>query len=775
MLPPYRVVVIDESHNLRNRETKSWQAIRDYLEKASSKVVLLSATPYNKSYLDLANQLRLFVAPDMDLGLRPDRLLRELGGPEFERRYQCPPSTLAAFEKSPHAEDWRSLMGRYLVRRTRTFIQQHYAETDAATGRRYLRFEDGTQSFFPARVPRTVGFPIDEAKPADPYARLYSPAVVDAVNGLRLPRYGLGNYLAQSAVANATPAEARVVADLSRAGKRLMGFCRTNLFKRLESSGSSFLDSLERHLVRNFVFVHALEEGLPLPIGSQDSAGLDTRFTDEDADPSLYDQETGEPVPIGAAVEVAEPALRVRARDVYAVYQEAEAARFKWLRADLFLPALRDELLVDCRTLQEILDTNSPWRPAADAKLAALHDLIRKRHGKEKILVFSQFADTVGYLADELGRLGVEHLAAATGSSDNPTALAWRFSPRSNEKAIGPNEELRVLLATDVLSEGQNLQDAHVVVNYDLPWAIIRLIQRVGRVDRIGQRAEEILCYSFLPADGVERIIRLRSRVRQRLRENAEVVGTDEAFFDDDRDDRVLFDLYNEKAGVLDGDDDAEVDVASHAYQIWKNGLDADPAIEARVTALPDVVYATKAHAPGVDRPEGVLVYARTQTGNDALAWVDCQGQLVSHSQLAVLDAAACPPDEPALARRADHHDLVRRGVEAIVADERSTGGQLGRPTGARFRAYERLKRHARQVAGTLYDLPELHRALDEIYRFPLTTSAVESLNRLLRTGVSDTDLARHVLALRDDGRLCLVNADEAAAEPRILCTLGLR
>jgi superfamily II DNA/RNA helicase len=93
---------------------------------------------------------------------------------------------------------------------------------------------------------------------------------------------------------------------------------------------------------------------------------------------------------------------------------------------------------------------------------------------------------------------------------------------------------VRVLICTDVLSEGQNLQDSNVVVNFDLPWAIIRLIQRAGRVDRIGQRAEEIHCYSFLPADGVEQLIQLRERIRQRLQENAEVVGTDEAFFEDD-------------------------------------------------------------------------------------------------------------------------------------------------------------------------------------------------------------------------------------------------
>ena len=123
-------------------------------------------------------------------------------------------------------------------------------------------------------------------------------------------------------------------------------------------------------------------------------------------------------------------------------------------------------------------------------------------------------------------------MAGVTGNSADPTELAWRFSPDSNQRQgqDKPERELRVLVATDVLSEGQNLQDSHVVVNYDLPWAIIRLIQRAGRVDRIGQKAEEILCHSFLPAEGVERIIDLRRRVRERLRENAEVVGADEAF-----------------------------------------------------------------------------------------------------------------------------------------------------------------------------------------------------------------------------------------------------
>ena len=129
----YRLVLIDESHNLRNREGKRYRVIRDYINRNESKVILLSATPYNKTYLDLASQLRLFIAEDADIGIRPETLLREIGETEFIRRYQCAVRTLAAFEKSEYADDWRELMRLYLVRRTRSFIQDNYAETDPET------------------------------------------------------------------------------------------------------------------------------------------------------------------------------------------------------------------------------------------------------------------------------------------------------------------------------------------------------------------------------------------------------------------------------------------------------------------------------------------------------------------------------------------------------------------------------------------------------------------------------------------------------------------
>ncbi|MFZ5447551.1 MAG: hypothetical protein ACOZFS_02795 [Thermodesulfobacteriota bacterium] len=168
-------------------------------------------------------------------------------------------------------------MRLYMVRRTRTFIQENYAATDPENGRKYLTFEDGRRSYFPDRIPKTIKFNIDESDQTDQYALLYSPAVVNTVNSLNLPRYGLGNHLTSQPHDPPTEKEQKVIRGLSRAGKRLMGFCRTNLFKRLESGGPAFLQSVERHILRNLIALHAIDQGLPLPIGTQEAEYLDAR------------------------------------------------------------------------------------------------------------------------------------------------------------------------------------------------------------------------------------------------------------------------------------------------------------------------------------------------------------------------------------------------------------------------------------------------------------------------------------------------------------------
>ncbi len=777
----YRLVLIDESHNLRNREGKRFRAIQEYIKENDSRVILLSATPYNKSYLDLSSQLRLFLEEERDIGIRPEQLLRDIGETEFIRRHQCSTRSLAAFEKSYYADDWRDLMRLYLVRRTRSFIKDNYAKTDQGNGRKYITYEDGGKAYFPERTPRTVKFSIDDKSPDDQYARLYAEEVVDTINSLNLPRYGLGNYIASTPRNPPNQTEAKQLADLGRAGKRLMGFCRTNLFKRLESSGSAFLQSVERHILRNYIFLHAIENNLPLPLGTQDAAMLDTRITDQDSDQmvgTLFDDDddNGDSINNHTCLRT-EAEFKARAAEVYEEYDKQYGSRFKWLRPGLFVKSLGKDMEKDATALMGILHEAGEWDPKKDEKLSSLFRLLTHTHQGEKVIIFTQFADTVRYLEAQLTDSGIQASAGVTGDSADPTALAWRFSPESNNKRsrVSPEQELRVLVATDILSEGQNLQDCAIVVNYDLPWAIIRLIQRAGRVDRIGQKADKILCYSFLPADGVEKIIRLRQRVRQRLTENAEVVGADEAFFEDDMDEKTAIDLYHEKAGILD-DDDQDVDLASRAFEIWKQATEDNPELRKKVEGLPDVIYSTRPHMPSEEEPEGVLCYMRTAEGNDALAYMNKHGDSITESQYEILKIAECGPDTPAIPRHKKHHSLVQEAVRHVAKEEKRVGGQLGRPSGARFRTYTRLDKYIRDLKGTLFEqhANDIQKAIDLIYRFPLRQTAIDMLNRQLRAGVDDDRLAELVLLLKEEGKLCLIEEEVNLQEPRIICSMGM-
>src|SRR5262249_11959233 len=156
------------------------------------------------------------------------------------------------------------------------------------------------------------------------YARLFADDVVRAINQLTLPRYGLGNYQRPTPHKPPTQDEGRVLGDLSRAGSRLKGFCRTNLFKRLEGSGHAFTLSLERHVLRNFTYLHAIENDLPLPIGTQDMGLLDTWANDEDSEwwaPASDDDDNGNGDPtrvIGGVKTEAE--YKKRAGEIYKAY-----------------------------------------------------------------------------------------------------------------------------------------------------------------------------------------------------------------------------------------------------------------------------------------------------------------------------------------------------------------------------------------------------------------------------------------------------------------------
>ena len=761
----YRLVIIDESHNLRNREGKRYRAIHEYLQLNDSKVILLTATPYNKSYSDLANQLRLFIAEDQNLGISPERFIESIGGRvQFLAQYQTNENTIAAFERSPFSDDWNEIMRLFLVRRTRSFIKNNYAKIDAQSKKAYLVFPDGTRQYFPERKPKRVDFSFKKKDDNDQYAKLYSQEVIDIINKMYFPRYGLGQeiYIEQKPLEIPNKTEITIIENLGRAGTQLKGFTRTNLFKRLESSGYSFLLSVSRQLLRNHLFLYAIENNKPLPVGKQETATInDFMFFDTD------DEE------ISTHILFSEKEYQQNAENFYFSLMQKHNKQYDWIRSIFFKSALKEDLQNDNTQLLKIILLNKKWKAENDRKLSALEKLCNKIHPTEKVLIFTQYSDTATYIYENL-KGTIDSFECVTGESKDPSAVAYKFSPKSNDRkdSISENDEIRVLISTDVLSEGQNLQDAHIVVNYDLPWAIIRLIQRAGRIDRIGQKAEKILCYSFLPEDGVEDIINLRGRLQRRIRENAETIGSDEVFFEGDP--VNIRDLYNEKAGILDDEEDNEVDLASYAFQIWKNATDFDPKLKKIIPDLANVIYSTKAVNDEVEK-DGVIVYTKTALENDILTWINEENSIITQSQFKILRAVQCKPDEPALSKNEKHHEMVTYAVKHIKKNEDKIGGQLGKKNGARYRTYMRLTRYIEDYKETLFITEDLKRSIEAIYQYPLREYARETLNRQLKMGISDSELASLIVSLRDEDKLSIKDStDVKYKEPKIICSMGI-
>ena len=377
-----RLLILDESHNLRNRETLAWTDLRDFIVEQDARVLLLSATPYNKHYADLSNQLRLVLDEKADLGVRPEALFRMMTEEQFFTRFQASPRSLLAFEHSESPDDWRDLLKQFMVRRTRGYIIKNYAGYDEDRQRYYLTLSTGVRSYFPRRIPKTVKFPI---MPGDQYSKLFNTQVVDTINRLRLPRYGLGGYVDEGRWSVAPREEREMLDNLSQAGQRLIGYCRTNLFKRLESSGYCFLLSLERHALRNLVYIYALENGLDLPIGTQDSSLLDTSVSDIDVDSSaqLFEADVTEE-PEDETEELTDPVLssladlQSRAATVYHTYMQTRKngrKQFKWIPSKYFTKHLREDLLADAQELLGIVCNVGAWDSANDEKLDTLYQL----------------------------------------------------------------------------------------------------------------------------------------------------------------------------------------------------------------------------------------------------------------------------------------------------------------------------------------------------------------------------------------------------------------
>lgn len=775
----YRLIIIDESHNLRNGAKGSrYRNIKQLIDRQDSNVLLLTATPYNKDFSDLANQLRLFIDEDQDLGMRPEAYIKELKGERqfMQKHNETFIRSIAAFDKSSHVEDWNELMKLFLVRRTRTFIKENYAKIDPENGRRYLEFPDKSRSYFPDRLPKALKF---ETTPADQYSRLYSDKMIDMMGSLSLPRYGLTAFLKEDAAKEASVTEKGIIENLSRAGKQQMGFCKSTFFKRIDSCGFSFLLTLSRHILRNMVFIYALENKLRLPIGDENQLP-DDFIDDEDVNGNILGEELSKNGLPGKGdlpkISTDLDEYMRRAKEYYNLIATKNNVGF--IDSKYFNSTLKQQLKKDCETLIEMIKLCGEWQPATDQKLNLLYEMLTTTHKDEKVVVFTQYSDTANYIYRELKHRGLKQLAVVTGGCENPTAEVEKFSPISNDRPdISSEEQYRIIIATDVLSEGQNLQDSHIIVNFDLPWAIIRLIQRAGRVDRIGQKENQIYCYSFFPADGVEKIISLRKKLNDRINENASVIGSDEIFFEGNE--KNLRDMFNEKAGTLDDEDDGDVDLSSQAFQIWKNATDANPKLKEIIPQLQNMVYSTKA-VEDVGSA-GVITYARTYNDFDVLTWLAPDGSVVSHSQKKILQAMQCSLADQSVEPLANHHELVCQAVEQVKQEtaDPTTAGILGNRFSTRYRLVDLLNHYYKQDTNIFYsaeDKEDLKLAIDDIYNYLLLDSAKLTIGQMLRRNQNNDEIVQYVLDLRKNSALCrLPVEDNAHRDPVIVCSLGMK
>ena len=761
-LRPYKLVVIDESHNLRNREGARYARILDLLKQIDRDVLLLTATPFNKDFGDIAAQLRLFLDPGEDLGVRPEKAIAELGGVQgFYQVYPALPiSSIQAFEKSEHPEDWNELLRKFLVRRTRYFIKKNYAFSDENNpSRRYLASLDGTRNYFPDRIPKSVRF---ATEPRDAFERICSEETIDAIGDLKLPRYGLVKHLDPATTTTAPDSDKEFFDSLSRSGKRLIGFSRSMLCKRMDSSGLVFLRSVYEHALRNAVFMYALRHNLDLPI----RAGLefeDGWLETADSDGSPIMEFPSDPV-----------VFEQRGKDAYAAIPR-NSPQIRWLPARYFKNSLAADLKKDNRILLGILSRCGEWKPSEDRKVDALEKLLRETHPAEKVLVFTQYSDTARYVCNELIRRGIEHVSVVDGDSIDLIDQVKRFSPVSNKvsPALPLKNQTRILVTTDTLSEGQNLQDSHIVVNFDLPWAIIRLIQRAGRVDRIGQNNENVFCYSFFPAEGIDKILGLLSRLNARIANNAAAVGSDEVFFEGNP--QNLRDIFNEKAGVLDDDDDGDVDLASLAYQAWLSATKDNPKLRLRIENLPDGVYSTKSADMG--KPGGVVALVRAPDNTDSLIRVEEGGRVVPVQARSLFEEIACTQATPTLPLRDDHHDLVKSAVSSVKASGVNAGaGVLGSKQSVQYRLFNLVRIRLQEEEGSLFEAS--YRELsDAIFNRQLSEESSREFRRLFSRGNTPADaIVDRALALHREDKLCNPAASDGSAmtDACVRCSLGL-
>lgn len=709
------VCLVDEAHHYRNDDTNRYENIQSFLPIVNQ-TILLTATPYTKNVWDVYNQLKLFHIEDIT-------------------KIPITPPNLHKFTKLAEdgEKDLSNLLGHTMVRRTRQDIIDQYGEEDE-DGREYLLM-GGEERYLPERHLQTVEYDLQATYATNGAGGSLYDTIIDVLEDLTFARYSLGgNAYLKSEYASKEPYR-----NLSSMGRSIRGLMKANLLKRLESSVHAFYISLRRMRRSHEVFLDLLDEGtvaIGKDVAELISGGEQLDYILEEIDRLV---EEGE----------------------YAAY-----------RTEAFeLDRLKRDLETDIRLLTGLQETLEPFHDeiqqdySMDDKAEQLrqlipslrfgsHDLLERGDRSQKIIVFTQFTDTVHYLEEafqqfqDRGNLpGDITIESATGDTSNVERTIQRFAPEANDarNEVGPSDEIDVLLATDVAGEGVNLQDANLVINYDLHWNPLRLIQRIGRVDRLGSGHDHIYALNFLPETELEAELGIVERVGKRVNEISRVLGEDGEILspEDEVNRSYMEDIY---AG--EDIDKVEEDV---------NRIIGSDDLIGPVSDLQDLKRNYPEFLEWLERKDGIRSAMAWDREYDAVVIVYRQGEytvpylvaflaeggqsLESEESDAIVQTIACPVDEPVATIDADTFN--QRYEQAVEVACREFNEDMGE----RFR-FQRAARE-RDSVDRDYVIEELEN-LVQTYDNPNQQRTISRYQDVIETASAD-QILKEFSRLRGD------------------------
>lgn len=494
----YQLVVIDEAHNYRNPDAPTRAGVlRQMMRGRKRELVLLTATPVNNSLYDFYHLVSFFIKQDSRLINSGIPSIKAL----FDEANRIDPGEL-------HPDHLYPLIDATTVKRTRQFIRKHYRD-DRIPG------PDGefVPITFPKPIPTTVRYNLEGAIPG--FFAEFAEALMPETGEprLRMARYQVARYLKD-------PEE-----DYSQEGA-LVGLLRSGLLKRFESSAHAFANTCRKMLRQHDLLLAAMDAGKIIHSDFYKDCGTSEDLDEEEFQTLLDNTMASDPLELYDADRLREDLQN----DVELLREFVAATEAVTQPTDPKLSALVEELAV----LAEQAKTDAT---SDDAEL-----------DNRKVLVFSYFKDTAVWVYEWLAKV-IEsddrlacyrgRLAITCGSADHSFVLdsseaAWGFAPRTAAPAFyDAGDRFDILIATDVLAEGVNLQQCRNIINYDLPWNPMRLIQRHGRIDRLLSQHKRVFLRTFFPDRILDDLLRLEERVRRKLALAAASVGVADAPIED--------------------------------------------------------------------------------------------------------------------------------------------------------------------------------------------------------------------------------------------------